>query len=550
MSLSHVTLVLCVCLFGVFRLQAQEVQRKDGQRLVSTERKNADVPVVKDLIPLKPGDYIMYWRPQKVGSSTFLSLLMSYSFRYNFLPRRKSSSNAFCRVIADCAMNNGNYTLTQSQTNFLKQFIAGKSSSPQRKQQNKQQEEIARMIPHMISLTHEICSINSSIVNANLQCAFDRSWDMKRNLLPVGPQGQMVKEVFQVRDPVDRAVSAYYFWGELYKLVARSKRANKSNKGRRKKSRRVSEEEDKSFADQMTVVNQRNLLAISDTSQPTKSAVILGSIDDKSPVDGSLFKYHGDENSVPEMSYAMAFAKDLPLFSGMPGPSFTWSAFANSVGDAIQRVTHDDRLMTIVLERLEESLVMLRHHLNWSLADIIYVKPRKSLSSHPKAHSWPQRAISKIRSKMEANGEYAVYNSSRLTLDRRIQQLQLEKGVNVTAEIEQFRILRRRVTEVCLDDNYLQHYRRFLSRLGLPSHPSDNKLRDVEEKYLVGGHIFSFNREILCSFDVCGGCEAHAMLQSVNLGLAKDLESALLLRQLPLEHRQGNVDFKHCPIFS
>ncbi len=47
---------------------------------------------------------------------------------------------------------------------------------------------------------------------------------------------------------------------------------------------------------------------------------------------------------------------------------------------------------------------------------------------------------------------------------------------------------------------------------GYVAHPSQNKLRDVEEKYSENGHIFSFNREIICSFDVCGGCEAHALM--------------------------------------
>ena len=32
---------------------------------------------------------IMFWRPQKVGSSTILSILVSYGFRYNAIPRRK-----------------------------------------------------------------------------------------------------------------------------------------------------------------------------------------------------------------------------------------------------------------------------------------------------------------------------------------------------------------------------------------------------------------------------------------------------------------------------
>lgn len=50
----------------------------------------------------------------------------------------------------------------------------------------------------------------------------------------------------------------------------------------------------------------------------------------------------------------------------------------------------------------------------------------------------------------------------------------------------------------------------------LPPHTSFNKLRDVEDVYEEQGHIFSLNREILGSFDVCGACEAHALLRRIH----------------------------------
>lgn len=46
---------------------------------------------------------IMFWRPQKVGSSTILSFLMSFGYRYNLMPRRKDAANSFCSKIAQCA---------------------------------------------------------------------------------------------------------------------------------------------------------------------------------------------------------------------------------------------------------------------------------------------------------------------------------------------------------------------------------------------------------------------------------------------------------------
>jgi len=47
---------------------------------------------------------IMFWRPQKVGSSTILSILMSFGYRYNLMPRRKDAANSFCSKIAQCAL--------------------------------------------------------------------------------------------------------------------------------------------------------------------------------------------------------------------------------------------------------------------------------------------------------------------------------------------------------------------------------------------------------------------------------------------------------------
>jgi hypothetical protein len=105
------------------------------------------------------------------------------------------------------------------------------------------------------------------------------------------------------------------------------------------------------------------------------------------------------------------------------------------------------------------------------------------------------------------------------------------------------------VLQICLDDDYLTQYRDMIRGVDLPPHPSQNKLRDVEEKYVQNGHMFSFNREILMSFDVCGPCEAHAMLRSIELGLAKDVDSALPLSKLDRKHRQENPNFAKCPMF-
>lgn len=61
--------------------------------------------------------------------------------------------------------------------------------------------------------------------------------------------------------------------------------------------------------------------------------------------------------------------------------------------------------------------------------------------------------------------------------------------------------------------------------------------------------MFSYNREILLSYDVCGPCEAHAMLLSIDLGLSDSIDNAISLQYLDQKYRQNNVNFAKCPIF-
>ena len=105
---------------------------------------------------------------------------------------------------------------------------------------------------------------------------------------------------------------------------------------------------------------------------------------------------------------------------------------------------------------------------------------------------------------------------------------------------------------MCLSDEYLRRYQTYLVAQGLHSHPSGNKLRDVEDRFSDGGHEFSFNREILYSFDVCGHCEAHAILLAVkyDLGsLTKDnnIQSAAVLKNLPAKYTSSYVQLFKCP---
>lgn len=481
-----------------------------------------DIAIVKSLVKseelskesianLNPN--IMFWRPQKVGSSTLLAILASYAFRYSYIPKRKGSNNLFCKNIAKCALQSTYYyPLSDGQIDFLRRYLArnhrirsfdgsptnshsssnsisnrnrdsnsgragdrldksrfliGRSERDRLrvdpKQEEEEEEEVVEMvtegstvsgarnlrnksnskkkrmlkgadtlsnsIPFKISMSHELCNLDYQIVQQHLPCAFAVGRDIAGRQDGVGvyslrnpanltlPMNFTVKEVFMVREPVSRAVSVYYFWGELFKLVQMRK---------------------KSQLDSPNGIQFK----VSTDKEPLK----LGDATSKTPVLGQLFDYHGEESTVPPIEYAIGYAKRMAYQAGMPGPSYTWSAFADNLPDTL-KILESDRIMAVVLERLDESLVVLSHYLDWSLADVLVAVKRKALSMHPKAKQWPSAAINVLRNKLEKNGEYAVYNSSIAKLDQRIVSL-TNAGVDVQKEVKELQSLRKRVSKV------------------------------------------------------------------------------------------------------
>jgi len=232
-----------------------------------------------------------------------------------------------------------------------------------------------------------------------------------------------------------------------------------------------------------------------------------------------------------------------------------------------------------VTERMDESLVVAAHYLGWSLADVVNVKNRKDLSQHPKENDWPPAAIAKIRQRLEDNGEYDMYRAANKKLDARISALKhgtwksLQQGtgaayaplvnrvsrpdgskVRVEEEVLLLRALRKRVSQLCLTEEYLVRYRDHIKRRGLPNDASQNKLRDSADEYADQGHMFSYNNNIIFSYDVCGSCEAHALLlgyRSVSSSaVAKEAIDAQV-NALPtlnsMSRSEQNVDLLNCP---
>ena len=255
----------------------------------------------------------------------------------------------------------------------------------------------------------------------------------------------------------------------------------------------------------------------------------------------------------------MAFASALPYREGMPGPSKMWSTISDSREGALRHMDSPE-LMTLVLERLDESLIVARHYLGWNLGDVVHVKARKALSSHPKAKDWPSAAVTRLKKAVDERGETAIYTKANSRLDERIKAL-TASGVDLMAEVTLLQQLRARAQEVCFTESRLGSYKKHFHKLGIMPHAkaTGNNLKDVEDDFNM--YAFSLNKAIVYSFDVCGGCEAGAMELSMNLGRTKDVASAELLAQLPWElvrkvpallrcPHPGNIDLATMPILS
>lgn len=544
---------------------------------------------------LLPTDHpnIMFWRPQKVGSSSLLSLLLSFGYRYNLVMRRKGVSNSMCLKIAACAVKRLDWInsihdtyknmsgiitsegFDKSSKQYLQKYVERKiegsggvrNGKKLLNRANSRVETIGeKEIDYKLSLGHQICNLDANLVQRELHCAFKHSGSPR------------VHELFIVREPIERALSIYYFWGELFKHARGVKEKRSERRGAKERSlngkadtaRQLNGdggghvEAGRAKSDglfgrisQPAKPAKSSLSAADDRATSKKGTLMrIGSFNSTNHIKGDLFLYHGIESTAPPLKLALNYATRLPLMKGMPGPSFTWSVFSSTLSDAIG-IIQSDRLMSLVLSRMDESLVVASHYLGWSLADVVVLMPRKALSAHPKPADWPAEAIAVLRSNLERVGEFRVYEEANRKLDARIAALAARK-VDVQGEVRLLKSLREKATSICLTgDGYLDRYRALLASAGLPTR-NKNKLRDTEDSYVESGHSFSFNREILFSYDVCGSCEAHALLFALRRGLSDSVESGLSLTEFYSKYRnsaevmgelRSNKDFKKCPGF-
>ena len=87
-----------------------------------------------------------------------------------------------------------------------------------------------------------------------------------------------------------------------------------------------------------------------------------------------------------------------------------------------------------------------------------------------------------------------------------------------------------------------------LDSTGFQQHSSNNRLRDAADEYTEKGHIFSFNSDIMFSYDICGNCEAHGILLAIEKGLSNSIENSPLLKTLDSSLRKDNINLVKCPL--
>lgn len=295
---------------------------------------------------------VMFWRPQKVGSSTVLSLLTSFGYRYNAPPRRKSPVvNSLCIRMARCALHNlrsgGSvaYSVDIAELQiYLEGYISRRAYPENRKISRLNNEAVVvdkevGSQPFKISSSHQICNLRAAVVKSSLQCTFadTTALDIENSSERIVGLTEVVKELFVVRNPLSRAISVYYFWGELFKMHKHTQHRSglkRKNKGRQLRSSDASSEEENGttqgtinydefpeYFDSIDVANRSITRQLRNAKNHDK-VIRLGS--SAAELVRGTFTYHGNESSVPPLDIATAFARRMPYNPGMPGPSFTW----------------------------------------------------------------------------------------------------------------------------------------------------------------------------------------------------------------------------------
>ena len=264
-----------------------------GGRKKHRIKKKAHRKVYRDLAntttlqPLNEEPPIMFWRLQKVGSSSLVGLFVSYAFRYNLLLRHPSGN--LCTKLESCLPMHHLHTMGRER------YLHHVRSEFKRHFPSKRGIKLFDAIdahPYHISASHQLCALSPRIIRNNLACTFFNSFS---NALY-----NSTKEIFLLRDPLSRAVSVYYFWGELYKMSNFSKQLDKEE-----------------LMQMEEAIEIQDLIDAKLATKEKKNKLQIGTISN-STVQGR-FTYHGNEFTAPPLEIAQDYARHFPYHIGMPG---------------------------------------------------------------------------------------------------------------------------------------------------------------------------------------------------------------------------------------
>ena len=100
---------------------------------------------------------------------------------------------------------------------------------------------------------------------------------------------------------------------------------------------------------------------------------------------------------------------------------------------------------------------------------------------------------------------------------------------------------------MCHSTEYLDLYADHVSkRLERSRRGAVNQLRDVESE-IGQKYSFEINQHTVYSFDICGSCEAHAILISLQADPKLNILNAPLLHSMSKHLRQSNIALENCP---
>jgi hypothetical protein len=198
----------------------------------------------------------------------------------------------------------------------------------------------------------------------------------------------------------------------------------------------------------------------------------------------------------------MAYAENPMFMRGPPGPTYSSTFWASTTKDSISIMRA--RVFVLILERFDESLVLLRNHvslhaanvacwvsgrerayhrtiaksqLGWKLADFVHVKVKRA-RPHAKASEWPEDAIDKLRSTMFREGEYDMYNAAMDHFERQIEAFPGGEAA-VKRELEQLKLMRKHVEKRCFDVDQLEPYHEHLLSMADQRSSVDSPYDDV-----------------------------------------------------------------------